>query len=56
MKVKELIKLLNAFDKEAEVLIADDGSILKTAHFEETEDYNEGNDSKEFYIVTEEWE
>jgi hypothetical protein len=55
MTVKELIALLNTFDKNAQVLICDNGSILATAHVDETASYNEGNDSGEFFILTEDY-
>ena len=55
MTVKELIELLNTFDKNAEVLICDNGSILATSQVEETASYNEENDSVEFFILTEDY-
>lgn len=58
MKVKELIELLEAENPDAEVIIADNGSILKTGSVEETVEYNfdDDRDTFEFFIVTEEWE
>ena len=58
MKVKELIELLEAENPDAEVIIADNGSMLKTGSVEETVEYNfdDDRDTFEFFIVTEEWE
>jgi hypothetical protein len=58
MKVNELIELLAKENPDAEVIIADNGSILKTGSVKETVEYNFDNDqdSFEFFIVTEEWE
>ena len=55
MKVKELIALLEKQNLEAEVVINDNGSMLKTASVQESVDYNSGNDTDDFFIVTEEW-
>lgn len=57
MKVKELIELLANVDLESEVLINDNGSMLKTGSVALTEGYNFDNDQDtgEFFIVTEEW-
>ncbi len=55
MKVKQLIALLQNVDPEAEVLIADNGSILNTGAAQETADYNNDNDTNEFFVVTEEY-
>lgn len=55
MLVQELIELLKTADPDAEVLIADNGSILNTGSVQESVDYNNEVDFTEFYIVTEEW-
>ena len=53
MKVNELIKFLQTADQDADVLIRDNGSILKTDTLEETEDYNfDYHDTNEVFIVT----
>jgi len=56
MKVKELILLLSNIDPDYEVVICDNGSILKTGTAQATQDYNAGSTTEEFYIETEEWE
>ncbi len=56
MKVKELILLLSNIDPDYEVVIYDNGSILKTGTAQSTQDYNADNTTEEFYIETEEWE
>jgi hypothetical protein len=52
MKVRELSALLAPADPEAEVLMRLDGSIYPTAPAAETADYNHGNDTAEYFIVT----
>ncbi len=55
MTVKELVKFLIEFpNQDAEVLILDNGSALKTASLSENESYNEGS-VDEAFIVTEEF-
>jgi|APCry1669189034_1035192.scaffolds.fasta_scaffold526078_1 hypothetical protein len=58
MKVKELIELLAKEHPDAEVIVADNGSMLKTGSVALTVDYNFDNDQDtgEFFIVTEEWQ
>lgn len=56
MKVKDLIALLATVDPESDVLIADNGSIMNTGSVQETVDYNEDNNTDEYFIVTEEWQ
>lgn len=51
MKVKELRELLAQADSEAEVVIHIDGSIFSSSTKEELEDYNEGNDTNEFFLL-----
>lgn len=55
MKVKELLDLLKKANPEDEVLVADNGSIYDTAAVAENVEYNDGNNSGEYYIVTQEW-
>jgi hypothetical protein len=57
MKVKELIELLAKEHPDAEVIVADNGSMLKTGSVALTVGYNFDNDQDtgEFFIVTEEW-
>lgn len=52
MKVRELKRLLEYADPEADVLICDDGAIFRTSTLEEHEDYNKGGES-EIFIITE---
>lgn len=51
MKVRELKQLVEYADPEADVLICDDGSILRTDTLKEHEDYNKGSESEIFIIV-----
>ncbi len=51
MQVKNLIKLLEKANPEAEVAVYDNGSILSTKDAEDTLLYNKEL-SDEFYIVT----
>ena len=58
MKVKELIVLLQTTNPDFDVVINDNGSILKTASVNESKEYNSDNADasvSEFYIVAEEW-
>jgi hypothetical protein len=55
MKVKDLIELLANINPEFEVVISDNGSILKTGKAQDSVEYNAGCKTNEFYIVTEEW-
>lgn len=54
MKNRELAALLLAGDPEAEVCINLDGSIFSTLSLEETEEYNQGNNTGEFFILASE--
>lgn len=51
MKVKDVLTLLAPADPEAEVVINLSGSIYPTASMQENQDYNDGNDTNEYYIV-----
>lgn len=58
MKVKDLAALLQNVNPEFDVVINDNGSILKTGSADESKEYNSENADgavSEFYIVTEEW-
>ena len=55
MKIKDLIAILNQQDPEMDLVIMDNGSALKTGTIQETIDYNQDNNTKENFLLTEEY-
>jgi hypothetical protein len=55
MKIKDLIEILSTQDPEQEIAIVDNGSILKSSSVEAMIEYNQDNDTGEYFIPTEEY-